>query len=344
MKLATMARAGLGVFAGHFSGKPAPLFIIWAVTNRCPSNCNYCNIPKRCQKELTTEESFSLIDQIVEAGCQRIGLWGGEPLMRDDIGEIVDYALEKGLYVTLDSNGYLFPEKVDQLKNLPHLLLSIDGPEEVHDKNREEGSYKKVLRAIQAASARNMNLWTITVLTVNNSNPESIDYLLDLADKYNFTTTFQLLHHSENFGDSFSLQPEPEVYREIIRYLIEKKKEGRQIGTSLRAFNHLLTWEDYSKFKIPQTKNGRKCWGGKFFANVDVNGNLYPCSLLVEYVESKNFLEVGFKEAYESIPEPPCNQCLATCYTEYNQLFSLDFKTILEWASAFRKKLAMKKS
>lgn len=343
MEFFRMVKAGLGVIKGYITGKPDPLFVIFSVTNRCPSNCSYCSIPCREHKELTTDEIKSLIDQIKKMGTQRLGIWGGEPLVRDDIGEIVDYALDKGLYVTLDSNGYLLPEKIEKLKRLPHLLLSLDGPEEAHDANREPGSFKKVMKAVEAASAKKMNLWTITVLTKNNIGKESLDYLLDLAEKYNFTTTYQLLHHSENFGDSFSLRPSGEEYNEAVKYLMKRKQEGARIGTSMRAFQHLLDWPDHSKFKIPEGKGSWKCWAGKFYANVDVDGKVYPCSLLVEHVPAKNYLEAGFKEAYESISPLPCQRCLATCYTEYNMLFSLNFFTIFEWTLAFRKRMKNKK-
>ena len=175
-------------------------------------------------------------------------------------------------------------------------------------------------------------------MTKNNINEKSIDHLLDLADKYHFTTTYQLLHHSENFGDSITLRPTTEEYNEAIRMLMRKKKEGRRIGTSFALFEHLLSWKDHSRYKIPEQNKHWKCWAGKFYANVDADGSVYPCSLLVDYVPAKNFLDVGFKEAYESMSEIPCQQCMATCYTEYNMLFSLNFNTIFEWAQAFRRK------
>ncbi|MCE1246952.1 MAG: radical SAM protein [Firmicutes bacterium] len=344
MEFGRMARAGLGVFEGRITGKPKPMFVIISVTNRCPSRCNYCRIPCREQREMTTDELKSLIDQVVAAGTQRIGIWGGEPLVRDDIGEIIDYAVGRGLYVTLDSNGYLLPERIDLLKNLPHLLLSIDGDETSHDANREKGSYQKVLAAIKTASARKMNLWTITVLTKNNINDKSIDHLLDLADEYNFTTTYQLLHHQENFGDSTSMRPTDEEYRDCIKRLMEKKRQGRRIGTSFKLFKHLLEWSDHKHYMLPKQRSDWKCWAGKFYANVDADGKVYPCSLLVDHVPAKNFLEVGFEEAYKSISELPCQQCMATCYSEYNMLFSLNFDVIFEWATAFRNKKKGKKS
>lgn len=337
MKYTRMARAGAGVFKGHITGRPDPMFVILAVTDRCNSNCNYCKIPQRGNVELTFGQIRDLIDQISDLGCQRLGLWGGEPLIRDDIGEIVDYAVSKGLYVTLDSNGYLYPEKADQLKNLSHLILSIDGPKKAHDANRIVGGFDMVYDALKVAKERKIKTWTITVLTENNINDESLDELLDLADELNFMPTFQLLYHGDTMGDSVSMKPSDDEYRDVLKRLVEKKKQGRRIGTSVKCFKHLIEWPDYRRNKSSESSSYFKCWGGKFYANVDTNGKIYPCSVLVDEMDALNYLDVGFEKALAHVSSPPCKKCIATCYSEYNMLFSLDFKTIGEWVRAFRR-------
>jgi MoaA/NifB/PqqE/SkfB family radical SAM enzyme len=330
-----MARAGLGVFHGHITGKPAPLFVILAVTDRCNSNCSYCKIPQRDNRELTLEQIRLLIDQITAMGCLRLGLWGGEPLMREDIGEIVDYAVSKKLYVTLDSNGYLFPEMAKKLKNLNHLIISLDGPKKVHEANRMEGSFDRVMDALKVARERKIKTWTISVLTRNNMDEESIGFLLGKAQELSFTPTFQLLYHGETMGDSITLMPSHQEYQELLSRLVAEKRKGKPIGTSFRCFQHLSGWPDYKINKSPEPSPFFKCWGGKFYANVDTAGLVYPCSLLVDEMEAANFLDVGFKNALEKVKSPPCKQCTATCYSEYNMLFSLDFLTIWEWVKAF---------
>ncbi len=99
MGLKNIVGMGRGALLANLFGRRIPLSVMYSVTNRCPSQCAYCNIPNRKQRELTTKEAFSLIDQLVEAGTQRLALWGGEPLVRDDIGSIIDYAKIKGLYL-----------------------------------------------------------------------------------------------------------------------------------------------------------------------------------------------------------------------------------------------------
>jgi MoaA/NifB/PqqE/SkfB family radical SAM enzyme len=337
MKYSTMTRAGAGVLSGHLLGRPAPLFVILAVTDRCNSGCSYCKIPGRGNKELSFEQVRSLIDQVSAMGCQRLGLWGGEPLMREDIGEIVDYAVSRKLYVTLDSNGFLFPQKAGLLKNLSHLILSFDGPRQAHDRNRAEGGFDRVHEALRVARERKMRTWTITVLTRNNIDGDSIRFIMEKAGELDFVPTFQLLYHGDTMGDSVTLRPSGEEYRHVLGRLMEHKRRGLPIGTSLNCLAHLRDWPDYSRNRVPEPSPRFRCWGGRFFANVDTAGFVYPCSLLVDEAEALNFLDAGFEAALARASSPACSQCIATCYSEYNMLFSLDAKTIWEWVSAFRK-------
>jgi MoaA/NifB/PqqE/SkfB family radical SAM enzyme len=335
MKLKNIVKMGWGVLAANIWERRSPLNVMLSVTNRCSSRCNYCDIPSRRQRELTTDEIFSLIDQICEMGCQRLGLWGGEPLIRDDVGQIIDYAKNKNLFVTLDSNGYLLPEKMKMLNNLDHLVLGLDGPEEVHDLNREPGSFKRVMAAIEMAKGKKP-FWTITVLTKNNL--DSIDFILNKAREYSFLTTFQLLHHNDRLArNQEALSPPNESYKRAIEKLILEKKKGAPIASSLNYLYYILNWPDYKTATYPNELNSLKCWAGRLYCNVDTDGSIYPCSLLVDKIDSLNFLEVGFKRAFEGLKENSCKACLASCFTEYNYLYSLDFATIVEWLKSMRK-------
>ena len=327
---------GWGAVRANIWNKSLPLNVMLSVTNRCPSHCSYCNIPQRRQKELSTEEIFSLIDQITQMGCQRLGLWGGEPLVRDDIGRIIGYAKKKGLFVTLDSNGYFLPQKLKLISGLDHLILALDGRQQEHDLNREPGSFQKVMAAIEAAS-ETLPLWTITVLTKNNL--DSVDFILDNARKYGFLATFQLLHHNDKLARNPSgLMPALASYRKTINKLIIEKKKGAPIASSLNYLYHILRWPDYEVRTYPHQTNGLTCWAGRLYCNVDTDGSVYPCSLLVDIAHTLNFLEVGFKKAFENLPQDYCKCCMASCYTEYNYLYSLNIGTIIEWLRSMQRK------
>jgi len=326
---------GWGALGARAWDLRVPLNVMFSVTNRCTSNCHYCNIPNRKQSELTTREIFDLIDQVTKMGAQRLGLWGGEPLIRDDIGQIIDYAKSKGLFVTLDSNGHLIEEKFRVLKNLDHLILALDGPEKMHNQNRGEGSFQKVMKAIQTLK-RKMPVWTLTVLTKHNL--DGIDFILETAKNYGFLSTFQVLHHNEALGRNHdSLLPPDGSYRRVIKELILKKKEGAPIASSFQYLERILNWPDYKKPMLSYSIDNLRCWAGRLYCNVDTDGSIYPCSLLVDKVRALNFLECGFKEAFENLTRNSCKVCMASCFTEYNYLYSLDISTIVEWLNSMRK-------
>jgi len=305
--------------------KSAPLNVKLSLNNSCNARCNYCNFPNRSQKELTTNQIFSLIDQLENIGTKRLGLCGGEPLLRKDVGDIIDYAKEKGLFVTLNSNGYLLSKKIEDLKNLDILILSFDGPEKAHDTNKEKGSFRKVMEAFKAAR-KLKKIWTITVLTKYNTN--SIDFIIKMAKKYNFSTSFQIIcNDSPLIRNTEKFLSSNEEYKRVIKKLIDEKKRGAPIILSFKTLKELLEWKNF-KITSFYDKNS-KCYAGKLFCHIDTDGSVYPCSMTVGKMKSKNFLDEGFKNAFESIKDSPCTRCGFAPYIEYNNIFSLNLEAIL---------------
>ena len=146
--------------------------------------------------------------------------------MREDIGDIVRRAKQHGLYTTMDTNGALWRERMNDLAGLDHVIFGLDGTKANHDANRGVGTCEKTIEAIELA--RNMpglSVWTITVL--NRLNLGDIDELLELAERMGFHCTFQVLHHNELFGRNHEeLMPSNDEYRAAFRHLLKRKSEG----------------------------------------------------------------------------------------------------------------------
>lgn len=316
-------------------GRRRPVNVMVSITDKCCSRCSYCQIPDQDRPDLSTEQWKDLFRQMVEAGTRRIGIWGGEPLMRTDIVELCAYARELGMYVSLDSNGYLLPSKPEILENIDHLVLAYDGPETAHDTNREKGSHAKVMKAMETASGR-IRLWTITVLTRHNLN--HLDQIMETALKYGFQTTFQTLHHNEKLGgDTSGMMPTDEEYSGVYSKLLSLKKNGAPIANSTRYLKSLTKWSDYSITRLSGKFHGVSCRAGQMYCNIDVDGKVYPCSLLIGlYPSSLNSLDIGFRKAFENMHELPCQACTASCYTEYNYLYGLRPGVALQWHRAVR--------
>jgi len=137
-------------FIGYYS--PGPEAVMLYLTERCNLNCKVCFLKhiKIDYKELEVWDWIRLIDEVAQYN-PRISISGGEPLLYNGIDEILDYLHRKGLSTTLTTNGTLIDRHLlSILKNIERLKISIDGPEEIHDKLRGiKGTYKKVIHNIE---------------------------------------------------------------------------------------------------------------------------------------------------------------------------------------------------
>ena len=331
IQLSNIVRMAASSLAARVLDQRRPLNIMLAVTDRCTGRCNYCAIPSRKTPEMSLPQILCLLVEARGLGCQRLGIWGGEPLIRQDLGQIIAHAKDLGMFVTVDTNGHLLPKRDEALARVDHLNIALDGDRAAHDAGRGEGSFERTMRGVEHAVGRYL-FWTITVL--NKHNLDQVDWILDQARQKKFLATFQVLHHNEVLGRNQDLFPDDQDLRETIRLLIARKKEGAPVATSLSALEHLLAWPDFRVSRQNDYKDYPDCLAGQVYCNVDVDGGLYPCSLFVDQVVAPNVKDLGLGAAMEALEYPPCNACCATCFTEYNLLFALDWRTGINWVKA----------
>ncbi len=132
--------------------------LLWDITSKCNLRCIHCyntvKYPRTgIKNELTTEEAKEAIEKISKFGFRHIHLLGGEPLVRHDLFELIEYARNYEMEVTINSNGILL--NVDKIKRLIELgvsqfVFSLDGAtEEVNDKIRGKGTFQRVIKNIK---------------------------------------------------------------------------------------------------------------------------------------------------------------------------------------------------
>jgi radical SAM protein with 4Fe4S-binding SPASM domain len=163
------------------SGQRAPMQVSIEVTRRCPLECQHCynNLPMGDQdarsREMTTEEHFRMLDELVEMGCFWLLYTGGEIFARKDFLEIYTYAKKKGFLITLFTNGTLINEKIaDYLLEWPPFSIEIT----LYGRTRETyealtavpGSYDRCLRGIKLLRERGLPLKLKTVATSINKH------------------------------------------------------------------------------------------------------------------------------------------------------------------------------
>lgn len=297
-----------------------PLSVTYCITNRCNFRCKYCDTYNMKTKELTTAQAKELISELKEAGTVRLGFSGGEPLLRKDIGELINYSTSLGIVTTVFSNGWLVGDKAKDLKNLDALILSFDGEEEIHDKVRNKGSYTRVIQAMETANKYKIPVLSSTTLTKYNLN--SINFILEVAEQYGFKTFFQPAF-PQAIGSKTVDSIAPPVYKlkKTVELLLKRKKEGYPIICSEAYLKILL---DY-----PKPNWAKNCKAGHFFCAITSNGDVSPCFNLMNEVKQLNSLERGFKYAFENMPPFKCNGCWCYPNVEENCIFSFNFNAII---------------
>ena len=113
-----IARAGV---------RPFPLSLTYEVTWLCNLSCGYCDRHTPMRHELTQEEIFWALDEFRMLGMLHTSLDGGDPLTHRHIDEIVDWLTQRGVTVSLNSNGILVPKKLHAIRKLSLLKISLDG-------------------------------------------------------------------------------------------------------------------------------------------------------------------------------------------------------------------------
>ena len=155
------------------------------VTNKCNLKCDFCSVKAGSyDAEISLTRIKEIIDEAIKFGLKDLHLTGGEPTIRKDLEDIIEYAVSKGLNVRLITNGTLISkEKLDSLceHGLKSIMISIDGNEEYHDRVRGiQGTFKKAYDTISYAIEKGMYVRVNSVAWKDNCNE-----ILKLLDIFN---------------------------------------------------------------------------------------------------------------------------------------------------------------
>ncbi|NUP99254.1 MAG: TIGR04053 family radical SAM/SPASM domain-containing protein [Armatimonadetes bacterium] len=135
-----------------------PFTVVWEVTRACALRCVHCRAiaqPKRHPEELTTAEGCTLMNQIKEFGSPIFVLTGGDPMMRRDLFELIEYGTELGLRVALtpSATALVTRERLAAAKaaGVARVAISLDGPDAVtHDAFRGfGGSFDRTMEILR---------------------------------------------------------------------------------------------------------------------------------------------------------------------------------------------------
>jgi MoaA/NifB/PqqE/SkfB family radical SAM enzyme len=250
----------------------------------------------------------------------RASIIGGEPLLREDAGEIIRHLKQRGVHTAMNTNGWLVPDRIDDVAHLDLVCLTLDGPKAVHDEQRRKGSYDRVLRALEALKSRSVPAVTMTVLTP--SGADNVEHVLEVAREHGHKAFFQL-EHDKNCDVMAPIAPRLSDRRieDLASHLIELKRAGAPVGNSYMV---LERQRDRGRY----LGSCEECYAGTYYGYVLSDGTVAPC-LLTQWQQTRgNGRSLGFTRAFQEMaaPEGPGCSCVPT--HEVNQVLSFDPRAI----------------
>jgi len=300
-------------------GHRSPLLSYLLVTNRCNLDCVYCYSEehKFGNHDFHLEEIYRIVDQLKKSGTILISISGGEPTIRKDLGEIIDYISEKGMMVELLTSGYFLEKHLDSLKNLDFLAISIDGDENTHDKNRGAGSYKAAMNALKLAHERNIH--TRVHITLTRENEDSLAHVMEIAKNYNVkVNTAVAAKHRDNPALLF----DDDKVRSFYRKMKEYKRSDYPISNATSTLDYMANWSgsfDYVSDQRPSNLPYLPCKRKDFSFYLDANGDAYPCAAVWGKYKF-NIKDKGVRGAFDEFQKVSCTNCIMEA--EFNHLFN----------------------
>ncbi len=253
---------------------PYPQWLNVELTYQCPLHCVYCYNPidyAKYDQELTTAEWVRVLTEARKMGVVQLGLSGGEPLLRDDLEEIVAEAHKLGFYTNLLTSGIGMNEaRIKRLKDngLDHIQVSFqDSTREMNDFLSSTKTFdlkKKIARLV-----KKYDYPMVLNVVLHRMNLDHIDKILGLAEEMD--ADYVELANTQYYGWSFlnrdQLLPTHAQLDKAEAYVNEFRK---RIGDKMKIF---FVVPDYHATRPKACMNG---WGN-IFINIAPDGMVLPC-------------------------------------------------------------------
>lgn len=319
-----------------------PLFIVFVTNNRCNLDCTYCygDYGKRDHyEEYTTRYLVKMIDELKALGTQLLTMHGGESLLRPDIGEILNYAKLKGFYIGFNTNGYAVPQRMEEIRCVDTVCISLDGREENNDKNRGKGCFEKAVKAIDVLRENDMPV--VVSATLTKEVIDDMQYLAELAVEKKFRIQYSILYNHGD-ADQQSNAMKTEEVRGITSKILDLKKMGYPVYYNENVLKATIEWPlDLSRRflldtdpdfqEIKKKSNLIPCYHGSLKYQIDADGRVVVC-WAQNNPKAPNIKELGIKEAFRQVYENNnCRHCAYLANNEQNSVMQLSPANI--WGS-----------
>ena len=230
-----------------------PLFVHFECTYRCNMKCVFCNVWRKniYENEATTQDFKQRLFECWDLGCSIASFTGGEPLLRSDIGKLLEFSSrDVGLFTGLVTNGILLDKKIDALSKYTDILaVSFDvNNKQLFNRTRGGDSFDKVKKNIEYAKRLGVELELLSVIT--KETLEFIDDTIEFAKSLELPIHFSAVDNvPREFVDASDAQ-EMKINETgtVLKKLREEKRKYKKLHfetdyfrfQSLGGFNNFI--------------------------------------------------------------------------------------------------------
>ena len=296
--------------------------VVWNITRTCNLRCVHCYADSHAQLypgELTREQCIGVIDDLADYGASALLLSGGEPLLHPHLPELLEHATQRGLKVTISTNGTrITPEWAARFKQwgVAYVGISLDGIGPVHDSFRGvQGAFDAAIRGFKLCE--DVGQKTGLRLTLTRNNVQSMEDILRFIEQENIPRVcFYHLVPTGRGVDVAALRPEEA--RAALDMLIERVHTWRAAGSS-RELLTVTQPADGIDILLRQLREGNPLaeqtlrllrWNGgganssgRGIANIDTQGFIHPDQFW-QSVTLGNVKHEKFSDVWEAASAP----------------------------------------
>jgi len=259
----------------------APNRLYLELTRQCNLHCMQCYNKSGTARpnELSVFEIKKLLDEMQRIGVFEARLTGGEPTIRNDFFEILDYVIESGFYVSLATNGVWDEDLRKKIceRGIDDVIVSLDGDKEVNNKFRSGGDFQKTLNAIDGlkrSGVKNVRINTV----ISKMNYQKMEPLFQICDRYDLLLID--LIHPRPFGNGASSNGRKLMLndRETLEFncLVQGLRKKYPTVKAVMDFDLL---GEINTPKHPIVPRVKACPAGREFAFISPQGYMFPCGV-----------------------------------------------------------------
>ncbi|MFX0032747.1 MAG: radical SAM protein, partial [Candidatus Hodarchaeota archaeon] len=314
-----LRKLGISYIKRLFRVIKGAVFVSIFFTRKCNLDCYYCASSKNIKKEnISLNKWKSIINQIHSEGCRFITIYGGEPTLRSDLGELLKHCIDLNIFTHVVTNGTLLTESLlEEFASHGYFILgiSIDGFKETNiSPKKYRPELIQLLHKIKKKYPDNID-YCIHIVPTKQNIYQLIPLIKVINTKLECRFSIDPVHSSMNPDEKYQ-------YRSYCPDLVLRKEEMEQLRKRIQNLKRLgiQTFSPNTYYyylnKWYHKRYFWKCDAGDLYYAIDNDGSVMLCEDVDTSIPFNDFIKLSHKKRVKKIKQfkfEYCN-CFKPCY------------------------------